>query len=323
MSDISDTETIIGRRKRKRPSTTLKQKLEVVLRYLEFARQKKEEHKYDRELADDYDNNLRCEKSINNFLDLENANWPADNQLGLANVFKWLKAYDRGDYYEWGGVNKLDKSNARSKDIQKIITDGLKAKFPVLHKLLKVLRSPSSPDMYGVVAREYITCGTFLGFVEGEIKDINKPFYAPPEGPHAFTVVQGDNSVYIDCSHNFTSCFGRYINSSTQTKQQNVCVVRLHSSDPCRQVCFIANEDIPRNTELIIGVHQGYSKRKSGQQGTYQRYTTVQCKYSTDFVAMFAAQYLQKEANALAGQTALEFLQDCYTSNSGTEDEEN
>jgi hypothetical protein len=32
-------------------------------------------------------------------------------------VFRWLRAYLRGDYFDWGGVNDLNKSNCRSKFI--------------------------------------------------------------------------------------------------------------------------------------------------------------------------------------------------------------
>ena len=44
-------------------------------------------------------------------------------------VFRWLlRAYLRGDYFDWGGVNDLNKSNCRSKLILQIINRGLKEK---------------------------------------------------------------------------------------------------------------------------------------------------------------------------------------------------
>jgi hypothetical protein len=59
-------------------------------------------------------------------------------------------------------------------------------KFSELCFYLKVVKSPSSPDLYKTVARSFIPAGMFLVFFHRNIKPSED--YGPPNGPNMFTV---------------------------------------------------------------------------------------------------------------------------------------
>jgi hypothetical protein len=109
----------------------------------------------------------RTEKSIKLFLTYENKLWPPHEQLDLSNVFEWIKAYDRGEYLEWGGLNDITKPNCRSKLIIDHINELLRERHPTAAHWNRLVKSPSSPDQYGIVANCFIPEGTLLGFYEG------------------------------------------------------------------------------------------------------------------------------------------------------------
>jgi hypothetical protein len=281
-------------RKQKRQQSSLYEKLQVVLRYKEFLRQLSTKTKVSPDLLDilndDDDEDTRSERSIKSFLKIENQNYQwLDEPLQLANVFKWLRAYDRGDFHDWGGINNLNKPNAHSKKILHVINDTLKAKFPILKYHQKVVKSKYSPDQYGVVARQEIPPGTFLGFFQGEVKSKTDVTYQPPSGPYAFTTVEGVNSVYVDNSDDFTACYARFYSSSTKEDTQNVTVFRIttESADPNKTICFVANKTIPPGGEFVIGVDQGYLRNDG-----YKRYKTAKCLTTQEEATVKGKNYL-------------------------------
>ncbi len=221
----------------------------------------------------------RSEKSIKMFLLTENKLWSQNDQLDMSNVFKWIKAYDRGEYMEWGNINDIDKPNCRSKEIIEHINKLLDARHPTAAHWNKLVKSPSSPDQYGIVAKITIPEGTLLGFYEGtcfETMDIVK-------GPNKFKI---DGNEYIDAGIEFDSCYARYYNWSTNPKDQNVSVVRL----PClvaknRSICFISNVEIPEGKELIVAHNQGLLKRINNK-----RYKTAYSHFA-DRAEALAADY--------------------------------
>jgi hypothetical protein len=221
----------------------------------------------------------RSEKSIKMFLLTENKLWPQNDQLDMSNVFKWIKAFDRGEYLEWGDMNDLNKPNCRSKEIIDHINTLLSAAHPTAAQWNKLVKSPSSPDQYGIVARTRIPAGTVLGFYEGtpfETTEIVK-------GPNKYKI--GENK-YIDASIDFHSCYARYYNWSTNPSLQNVCVYRIPDAiDENRTVCFISNIDIPEGKELIVAHDQGQLKRSNNK-----RYKTTHSNF-TDRAAVLAAEY--------------------------------
>jgi hypothetical protein len=247
-----------NKRKTKRPSTTLSTKLQVIHRYkrfLDFVAHKPSKHIG---IFDYDDENIRSDKSVKQFLMEENKNhWPNNNQLSLANMFKWIRAYNRGEYFGWYGLNNLNNFNAKSKDILRFLNEQMLVKFPSLSFYHKIVKSPSSPDRYGIIARTNIIAGTFLGFFIGVQRTSCRD--GPPHGPHMFATTENNNSVYIDCEKNFTACYARYYNTSTSIEDQNVSIVRLlNFTESNTAVCFISNENISVGHELIIAHDQGY-----------------------------------------------------------------
>jgi hypothetical protein len=273
-------------RKKKRGQTSLEDKSEVVDRYQFFVQTVLNYPKKELGMFDYDDACSRSETSIRAFLEEENLGWSPDKQLDMANVFKWIKAARRGDFLEWNGINDLSKPNAKSQQILRHINDMLIRNFAELCFYLKVVKSPSSPDLYGTIARSFIPAGMFLGFFHGEIKTFDEN--GPPNGPNMFTIVENSYSIYIDCSHDFLACYARYFNCSTKSEAHNVSVVRLKNArDYNRCVCFIANTDIDVGHELIIGSEQNYP-RNGGQK----RYKTEPCILDYDSVVVKAQLFM-------------------------------
>jgi hypothetical protein len=133
----------------------------------------------------------------------------------------------------------------------------------------ELVKSPSSPDKYGVVARRDVPAGTFLGFYQGEhFTSVDKI-----RGPDTYKI---NETNYIDASGEFTSCYARYYNWSTAENKQNVAVERLAEwTDPNRAVCFIANKAIKRGVEFVIAHGQN-------MLGTspYKRYKTASSQFA-------------------------------------------
>jgi hypothetical protein len=230
--------------------------------------------------------------SIKSFLKEENGRRSSADKLDMANMFKWIKASYRGDFLPWGNINDLTKCNAKSKNILVYINDQLLLKFPLLCKYQRVVRSPSSPDQYGVIARTAITAGSFLGFYEGEICTGEKDDQL--EGQHKYTLIEGDNSNYIDCSEDFLACYARYYNCSTKSENQNVSVVRLeqglehdYNHNYNHIVCFVANADIEVNHELIVAPDRGYLRNKG-----LTRYPVQDCMLNYETVKQLAQEYI-------------------------------
>lgn len=278
-------------RKPKRYKTTLQEKLFVVLRYIEFATARLNQP--DKVLGlFEHPNKLlkRSEKSIDSFLKVENCRWSVGNKLVLSNVFKWILAYKRGDLFGWNGINDLTKCNARSKQILNHINDNLVSKFPIVCHYHRVVRSPSSPDRYGVVARISITSGTFLGFFSGSLKTSETDGF--PGGANQFTTIEADNRIFVDCNDDFFACYARYYNRSTKPENHNVCVVRIPegcvpNGNHNHMICFVANNNILAGDELIMGFDQGYLRN-----GGIKRYKTVECVLDVDTVVNSAVQYV-------------------------------
>jgi hypothetical protein len=108
-------------------------------------------------------------RSIKSFLvDYNSARDPV-YQLHHGCVFKWLKAYYRGEFEEWGGLNDLSKTNAKAQKIMEHIHQSLKVSFPDTANWNKIIRkSRYSPDKYGVVAKKHVPRGTVIGFFDGD-----------------------------------------------------------------------------------------------------------------------------------------------------------
>jgi len=273
-------------RKRKREKTTLNDKAKVVKRYFDFVEHVRNTPK----VIDIYQHHtdiMRSEMSIKSFLKEENISRSSGDPLDMANMFKWIKASHRGDFLPWGNINDLTKCNAKSKNILVYINDELLLKFPLLCKYQRVVKSLSSPDQYGVIARSAITAGSFLGFFEGKKCEGDKDDQL--EGLHKYTLIEGDNSEYIDCTDDFMACYARYYNCSTKSENQNVSVVRLKHGDHNHRVCFVANAYIEVGHELIIAPDQGYRRN-----GGWKRYPEKDCILNYDDVNLLSKEYISE-----------------------------
>lgn len=111
----------------------------------------------------------------------------------------------------------------------------------------KVTLSTLKPSHYGVIAREYILAGTFLGFYKGDCvygEQVQTNCYE-----NLFCV---NNCQFID-AHNFLSCYARYYQCTSDKDLQNVCVERLlNAKDPQKTICFITTKDVEAGDELLI-----------------------------------------------------------------------
>jgi hypothetical protein len=86
------------------------------------------------------------------------------HQLHHDCLFKWLKAYKRGEFEDWGGLNDLSKSNAKAQKIMCHIYRSIKERDPDTAYWNKIVRkSQISPeDKYGVIAMRFVPRGTVL-----------------------------------------------------------------------------------------------------------------------------------------------------------------
>ncbi len=257
----------------KRNRLTLRDRKAVVDRYLYFLTSPEfyVDPTVPRHYYDPYDGkeNERYEKSIKMFLKIENLNWAEGHKLDMSNVFKWVKASDRGEYLEWGGRNDIDRPNCRSKIIIDHIDNLLSNAHHKSANWNELVKSPSSPDKYGVVARRDVPAGTFLGFYKGEHFITNDTV----KGPDKYKI---DGTNYVDASGEFTSCYARFYNWSTSENRQNVSVERLTEwTDPNKAICFIANRAIKRGAEFVIAHGQD-------MLGTspYKRYKTAPSNFA-------------------------------------------
>ncbi len=136
-------------------------------------------------------------------------------------VFCWLRAYLRGDYFYWGGVIDLNKSNCRSKLILQIINRGLKTKHEKYSCWNAIVRSPSVDENYGAIAKRDIPAGTVLCFVEGVY--FNRPSFQCAKHIRVNTIQVTDSSC-VDIS-DFYSCYARYYNRASKTTVANTYMV--------------------------------------------------------------------------------------------------
>jgi hypothetical protein len=272
--------------KTKRIRITLKEKRAVVHRYITFCASARpvdakaiQLYDPDDELEDE-----RSENSVKMFLLTENKLWLQNDQLDMSNVFKWIKAYERGEYLEWGDINDINKLNCRSKEIIEHLNKLLSAKHPVEAHWIKLVKSPSSPDQYGIIANTRIPAGTLLGFYEGAYFETTDEV----RGSNKFKICA---NMFID-AFEFDSCYARYYNWSTNPSAQNVCVERLFGwVNSNRAICFISNVDIPEGNELILGHDQAQLKRRANNK----RYKTAHSNFAGRAAAIVAEDHREAQ----------------------------
>jgi len=195
---------------------------------------------------------LSSHSSVSSFVKQYNHNKTLSfiTKLDASSVSKWIQAEGRGEYLRWNQTPSL--SNVERKICHTtLIADTINmlleerdircAQFNLL--TLSILK----PSHYGVIAREYILAGTFLGFYKGDCvygEQVQTKSYE-----NLFCV---NNCQFID-AHNFYSCYARYYQCTSDKDLQNVCVKRiLNAKDPQKTICFITTKDVEAGDELLI-----------------------------------------------------------------------
>jgi hypothetical protein len=69
-------------------------------------------------------------RTIKSFLVGYNSTQAPEDQVHCGCVFKLLKAYYRGEFEEWGGLNDLSKTNAKAQKIMEHICQSLQVSYP-------------------------------------------------------------------------------------------------------------------------------------------------------------------------------------------------
>jgi hypothetical protein len=202
-------------------------------------------------------------RTIKKFLSDYNRDKSLEGKLVHGCVFKWWKSFERGELHEWNGMNPLTKRNSKAKKIMEHIYHSLKTKFPDTAYYNKIVRkSTISPEKYGVVAKRFISKGTFLGFFTGVCVTSSLPLAdetaIPPVTIDDCYMFRLGSYSFID-GGDFTSCFARYYAWSRDIHKQNVSVHKLDDwTNPNRAVCFMANKDIEKGQEFIVPINQDY-----------------------------------------------------------------
>jgi hypothetical protein len=136
----------------------------------------------------------------------------------------------------------------------------------------KIVKSPTVPDEYGVVARKFTPAGTFLGYYKGELISTAEA-ESRREFDYIFCIGKGK---FIDAKP-FLSCYARYYNCAAKRENQNVCVERLEWTNPQKAICFITTKDVHIGKEFLISYGCEYWERQAKnaeEESAYQRVCT-------------------------------------------------
>jgi hypothetical protein len=225
--------------------------------------QNNEEHIQDTEQAR---NQLR--KTITSFITQYNETeiHVSGNLVDEKSIYKWIKADERFEFEDWGGLNDLDKPNCRKWIVLEVINSALLKAHPDAGKLQQVVRSGFYPDQHGVLAKVNIPSGEILGFFQGDLvmqKSSSRGHFKYYGLTDATQSEHDPESGHIDGSA-FDSCYARYYLCSPDYTLQNVAVVRLPNwIDHNRAICFVAIKDIKASDELLIAMDQDYARNRS------------------------------------------------------------
>jgi len=170
-----------------------------------------------------------------------------DNQIDVSSLGKWINAERHGEFLPWGGANDLNGYICSRPKIADKIDDHLSDRDVHHGEYNQIAISPSIPNEYGVVARQFTPAGTFLGYYKGECIDSNEAEMRPDLD---FVFCIGEEK-FIDANQ-LVSCFARYYNCAVNRLDQNVCVERLLWTNPQKAICFITSKDVQKGEEFLI-----------------------------------------------------------------------
>jgi hypothetical protein len=208
---------------------------------------------------------------------------PLNNKrvLHVSNLSKWIRAERRGEYMAWSGINKLDSRTCKIVKIVRHLDLTLKTRDTCHAVYNKVVKSPTVPGEYGVVARRFTPAGTFLGFYKGEVISGLVASRRTESQEYMFAL---NKNRFIDAKA-FDSCFARYYNCAMKAEDQNVSVERLDSKNPQMIICFMANRDVAKGEEFLISYGSAYWERaakKAPANSPFRRVCNVMLDISPD-----------------------------------------
>jgi hypothetical protein len=236
----------------KRCRLDIETKKNIVLQYYQFCNDGQDD---DSDLDGDHSTKtLGNNTSLRAFVKHNNSQ-PNSLWLEHSNLSKWVRAEKRGEFLSWElNINtQTTRKISNPKKIIKHIDKTLKLRDKFHGAFNKIVRSPTIPGEYGVVARKFTPAGTFLGFYKGTVIS----GIANDTRNHDYTFSIGRNK-FIDAS-DYYSCFARYYNCSLKSVDQNVCVEILSDwTNPQKAVCFIANRDVKMGDEFLISYGPEY-----------------------------------------------------------------
>jgi hypothetical protein len=201
--------------------------------------------------------------------------------LHVSNLSKWIRAERRGEYMPWSGINKLDSRTCKIVNIVRHLDLTLKTRDACHGVYNKVVKSPTVPGEYGVVARRFTPAGTFLGFYKGEVISGLVASKRIESQEYMFAL---NKNRFIDAKA-FDSCFARYYNCAMRAEDQNVSVERLDSKNPLMIICFIANRDVVKGDEFLISYGSAYWERaakRAPANSPFRRVCNVMLDISPD-----------------------------------------
>jgi hypothetical protein len=205
------------------------------------------------------------------FMEINNKNG-AFAKIEISNLRKWIRSEKKGEFLSWNNCNNLNRKVCHVHKIIERIDYLLKKRDPHHAIYNKIVKSPTVPDEYGIVARKFTPAGTFLGYYKGEFISTAEA-ESRRDFDYIFCIGRGK---FIDAKP-FLSCYARYYNCALKRDDQNVCVERLEWTNPQKAICFITTKDVHIGKEFLISYGCEYWERQeknAEEESAYQRVCT-------------------------------------------------
>jgi hypothetical protein len=220
---------------------------------------------------DSVSSDLPTHLTMRSFVEITNKTKNA-RKIEVSNLGKWIRSEKKGEFLSWSNCNNLNKKVCYAHKIIERIDLLLKKRDPHHAEFNKIVKSPTVPDEYGIVARKFTPAGTFLGYYKGEFIDTAEA-ESRRDFDYIFCIGKGK---FIDAKP-FLSCYARYYNCAEKRDDQNVCVERLEWTNPQKAICFITTKDVPIGKEFLISYGCEYWERQAKnaeEESAYQRICT-------------------------------------------------
>jgi hypothetical protein len=200
------------------------------------------------------------EACMNGFKPRNNNNDPIklidfiDNRI----FHSWIRAFKRGDYDSWGGMNDLSSYKANSAEIVRHLNKTLSQKH-VGHGTLNeiVIKHEDKSHEYGVIAKKDIPINSFIGYYMGKVVDCSEANRRVWD--HEYMILL-NKTEFVDSSDKY-SCFARYYKCSIDPAAQNVCILRQKTINPQNNIVLVTTKNVEKGSELVLSCEEvGWSR---------------------------------------------------------------